>query len=190
MKPTVKVIITGSSKTDVVEFVSMLSETEVTEREKKAPDPFSATKEELLLLPEVGRVEWNNMAVQMQALPAYKRYDFTWPTLLRRVYGVIVLVNGDDAGEIEDTRRLLKLFGMMEQSNCLVAIKQQVEGNDEKLTEMRACLKTTYPVMIYVPDGRDSAGNVLRAWVNIVPPPEEPTRRRTRSSGGDKRSDF
>ena len=108
MRPTVKVIITGSSKTDVVEFVSVLSETEVTERERKVPNPFSATKEESLLLPEVGRVEWNNMAVQMQALPAYKRYDFTWPTLLREVYGVIVLVNGDDTEQSDDSRRLLR----------------------------------------------------------------------------------
>jgi len=187
MKPTVKVIITGSSKTDVVEFVSVLSETEVTERERKVPNPFSATKEDALLLPEVGRMEWNNMAVQMQALPAYKRYDFTWPTLLREVYGVIVLVNGDDAGEIDDGRRLLRLFRMMEQPNCLVAIKQRVEGNDGKLAEVRACLETTYPVVAYIPDGRESAGNVLRAWVDIVPPPEEPTRRRTRSPGGDKK---
>jgi signal recognition particle receptor subunit beta len=186
MKPTVKVIITGSSEADVVEFVSVLSETEVTERERKVPNPFSATKEEALLLPEVGRVEWNNMAVQMQALPAHKRYDFTWPTLLREVYGVVVLVNGDDTGEIDDTRHLLRLFGMMEQPNCLVAVKQQVEGNNEKLAEVQASLETTYPVIVYIPDGRESAGKVLRAWGDIVPTPEEPTRRRTRSSGGDR----
>jgi len=190
MRPTVKVIITGSNKTDVVEFVRVLSETEVTEREKKVSNPFSATKEESLLLPEVGRVEWDDLTVQMLALTACKRYDFTWPTLLREVYGVIVLVNGDDTAEIDDTRRLLRLFGMLEQSNCLVAIKQQVEGNDEKLAEVRTCLETTCPVMSYVPDGRESAGSVLRAWIDIVPPPEEPTRRRTRSLGGIKESDL
>lgn len=183
MRPTVKVIVTGTSRTDVIEFVSVLSETEVTEHEKKVPNPFSATKEEALLLAVVGRVEWDDLAVQMQALTAFKRCDFMWPTLLRLVYGVIVLVDGDDAGEIDDTRRLLRLYEMMEQPNCLVAIRQQVERDDEKLAEVQACLETTYTVVVYVPDGRESAGNVLRAWVDIVPRPEEPTRRRTRSSG-------
>ena len=75
---------------------------------------------------------------------------------------------------------------MMEQPNCLVAIKQEVEKDDEELAEVQACLETAYPVVVYVSDGRESAGKVLRAWGDIVPPPEEPTRRRTRSSGGSK----
>jgi signal recognition particle receptor subunit beta len=187
VKPTVKVLITGPGESDVIEFVRVLSATELSEHEKKVPNPFSATKEETLLLPLVGRVEWEDLAVQMQALTAYKRFDFAWPALLRGVYGVIVLLRGAESGEVDETRRLLKLFRMMQQSNCLVAVKERDLGDDADLTETGARLETTYPMAPYIPDGGDSEGDVLRAWVDIVPPPQEPTRRRARSSAGDKR---
>lgn len=185
MKPTVKVIVTGPDKSDVLEFVSVLNAAELIEHEKKVPNPFSATKEETLLLPLTGRVEWEDLAVQMQALPAYKRYDFAWPALLRGVYGVIVLLRGGEIREVNETRRLLKLFQMMQQSNCLVAVKQRDEGDDGELAEIGSSLETTYPMVPYVPDGGDSEGDVLRAWVDVVPPPQEPTRRRARPSSGD-----
>jgi signal recognition particle receptor subunit beta len=181
MKPSVKVIITGPSEIDVVEFVEVLSDTEITEHEKKVPNPFSATKEEALLLPLVGRAEWDNIVIQMQALAAHKRYDFAWSTLLRDVYGVIVLLDGDDPTQIDETHRLLKLFSMIEQTDCLVAIRQTAI-DAQKQADIRAHLETDYTVISYVPYGKDGPEKVLRAWIDLVPPPEEPTRRRTRTS--------
>jgi len=186
VKPTVKVIVTGPSETDGLQFVGALSEIEITQHEKKAPNPFSATKEEAQLWAHVGRVEWESMVIQMQALTAYKRYDFTWPTLLQEVYGVIVLVDVQDEQEMREVRRLLRLFGVMDYSNCLVAVKQAAGDRKRKLQEAQKRLETGYPLESYVPADRDSAEHVLRAWVQIVPPPEEPTRRRARSSGGHK----
>ena len=182
MKPTVKVIITSSNAADCVEFVGALSETEVVEHEKKVPNPLSATKEEALLLPRVGRLEWENLAVQMYALPATRRYDFAWPALLREVYGIIVLAEGPDEQVLDETRRLLKLFAMMEQSNCLVAVRQHQEIDADRAEIARARLQTNYPLISYGEDGGEEAEKVLRAWVDIVPPPEEPVRRRSRSS--------
>jgi len=182
MKPTVKVIITSPNGAAGVEFVGSLSETEVVEHEKKVPNPLSATKEEALLLPRVGRLEWENLAVQMYALPATRRYDFAWPALLREVYGIIVLVDGADEQELDETRRLLKLFALIEQPNCLVAVQQRQDADTEQAGAAQALLQTSYPIVSYASDGGEEAERVLRAWLDIVPPPEEPVRRRSRSS--------
>ena len=124
MKPTVRVIITGSSEVDNLQFVGALSEIEITGQEKKIPNPFSATKEETALWMQAGRVEWENVVIQMQALTAYKRHDFIWPTLSQEVYGIIVLVDFRDEKNLQGAKRLLRLLDMMDHKNCLVAVKR------------------------------------------------------------------
>ena len=157
MKPTVKVIVTSPTEADSIDFVKSLSETEVVEHEKKVFNPLSATKEEALLLPRVGRLEWENLAVQMYAFVAARRYDFAWPTLLREVYGVIVLVDGTDAQAIDEIRQLVKLFAMMEQPNCLIAVRLRPEDGSEDRKDAQVLLQTSYPVFYYAGTNRTEA---------------------------------
>ena len=182
MKPTVRVIITSPNETDSIEFVKSLSESEIVEHEKKVPNPLSATKEEALLLPRVGRLEWENLSIQMYALVAARRYDFAWPALLREVYGVIVLVDGNNTEAVDETRQLVKLFAMMEQPNCLVAVRQHPGAGPAQAEGVQARLRTAYPIVHFIGSERDEVEKVLRAWIDIVPPPEEPVRRRSRSN--------
>lgn len=186
MKPTVKVVITGSGEVDNLQFIGALSEIEVTGQEKKIPHPFSATKEEAVLWMQTGRVEWENVVVQMQALTAYKRYDFIWPTLSQEVYGVIVLVDLQDEKNLQGAKRLLKLLNMMDHKNCLVAVKRGAADQGYGPKEMQSRLETGYTVVSYTPNDKESMDNVLRAWLKLVPPPDEPVRRRGRNSSRTK----
>ncbi len=186
MKPTVKVIITGSSEADNLQFVGALSEIEITGQEKKIPNPFSATKEETVLYMQAARVEWESVVIQMQALPAYKRHDFIWPTLLQEAHGIIVLVDFRDEKNVQGAKRLLRLLDMMGYKNCLVAAKQVAADQEHQPKEMQSSLKTGYTIAPYTPDDKGSVNNVLRAWLKLVPPPDEPVRRRGRNSSRSK----
>jgi signal recognition particle receptor subunit beta len=183
MKPTVKVIVTSYNEADSYRFVSDLSEIEVGHQERKIPDPFSPTKEEATLWMQVGRVEWENVIIQMQNLGARRRYDFIWPVLLPEVYGVIVLADMQDRENWQATRVLLRLFKMMAYRNCLVAIKRVPTLSAQEFRAMSAQLETEYTLTTYAPDDKESMVNVLHAWLKIVPPPDEPVRRRGRNAG-------
>jgi len=183
MKPTVKVIIASYDETDSLQFVGGLSETEVVRQEKKIPDPFSATKEEAILWVQAGRVEWEDVVIQMQNLTARKRYDFAWPMLLPEVYGVIILADFQEQGYWQAARRLLRLLNMMAYRNCLAAVKRSPKEPEQESKAMQAALETDYAITTYMPGNKESMVNVLRAWLKIVPPPDEPVRRRGRNPG-------
>jgi signal recognition particle receptor subunit beta len=175
-----RVIVTGPGEADGMELVSVLSDTEIVEQERKIPNPFSATKEEAVLLTQMGRREWDDLALQMYALTAYKRYDFTWSALLREVDGIIVLVDTSNAEDMSDTHRVLRLLAMLAPSGCLVGVKQQDDSDDGQLAEIRTQLNTEYPMLAYEPTQKESAERLVRAWVDQMPPPPQPSRKRTR----------
>lgn len=183
MKPTVKVIVTSYNEAESLRFVSELSDIEMGKQERKVSDPFSPTKEEATLWMQVGRVEWESVVIQMQHLGTRRRYDFIWPMLLPEVYGVIVLADVQDRENWQATRMLLRLFKMMAYRNCLVAIKRAPALSAQEFRAVSTELQTEYTVTTYAPDDKESMVNVLRAWLKIVPPPDEPVRRRGRNAG-------
>lgn len=167
MKPTVKIIVTSPDPELPTRFVKALSDTEVTPHERKVPNPLSATKEEAVLDVHTGRAEWEDMAVQAVAVPAQKRHDFVWATLLKDMHGALILVDGHDGEQTENVRRLVKLFSRLELSACVVAVPTS-NGSDGH-PELRQALQGPYAVESCNLEDGSSVDAVVRKLVSLVP---------------------
>lgn len=174
MKPTWKVIITSSEAALPAQFVRTLSTIDVTEHERKVPNPLSATKEEAVLRLHTGRAEWEDVAVQGIALAAAKRYDFTWATLLKDAHAAVILLPAGSAAALEDVRRLTKLFARLDLVACLIGVTGAVDG-DAAVATVQAALDSTYPVVLCRPEDAADVQSTIRAVAGLIQPPAAST---------------
>jgi len=166
MKPTLKVIITSPEAALPAQFVRTLSTIDVTEHERKVPNPLSATKEEAVLMLHTGRAEWEDVAVQGIALAAARRYDFTWATLLKDTHGAIILLPAESAAALENVQRLTKLFARLELAACLIGVTGAVDGGAAAAT-VKAALDSTYPVVPCRPEDAANVQSTIRALISL-----------------------
>ena len=171
MKQTVRIIVTGHDDAAVKAFIGMLSDVEVGVQERKVPNPLSATREEAILPVDAGRAEREDLIVQMHGFTALKRYDYVWATLLRDAGGVLVLLDAADDEAVDNMRRLLRLFPLLECTNCVVGVYAPFAVDEEKLAETRERLVTSYPLVRCDPADGDSVEGVLQALVSRIPAP-------------------
>lgn len=179
MKPTLKVIVTSTEPVLPTQFVRTLSAIEVTEHERKIPNPLSATKEEALLLLNTGRVEWDDLAVQGIALSAAKRYDFTWATLVKESHGAIILLPAGSPADLENVQRLTKLFRRLEVNACLIGVTPSNAASragdaEADVAAVKSALDSPYPVVSCRPDDAASVQSTVRALVSQISPPGQP----------------
>jgi uncharacterized protein len=170
MKPTLKVIITSPESELPAQFVRTLSTIDVTEHERKVPNPLSATKEEAVLMLHTGRAEWEDVAVQGIALAAAKRYDFTWVTLLKDAHGVIILLPAASASALENVQRLTKLFARLELAACLIGVTEAVDG-EATVAAVRSALDSAYAVVPCRPEDPANVQSTIRALAGLIQPP-------------------
>jgi signal recognition particle receptor subunit beta len=174
MKPTLKVIITSPEPALPIQFIRTLSVIEVTEHERKIPNPLSATKEEAMLLLNTGRAEWDDLAVQGIALTSVKRYDFTWATLMKETHGAIILCPDGSAPTLENVQRLAKLFARLEVNACVIGVTVSgVVDANSVMAEVKSALDTPYPILACRPEDVASVQGVVRALVSLILPPGE-----------------
>ena len=172
MKPTIKIIVTGTKPDLGAEFARKLSEMELTQHERKAPNPLSATKEEVALSVMIGRVEWEDVAVQMTALTAYRRYDFAWATLTRDLQGVLVAVDAREAEALDDLRHLLRLFARLPQTPCVIAVEGLGHADAGRLMEIQGQIAVACPVVAYSAAHRSSLAAAVRTLLSQMPAAE------------------
>jgi signal recognition particle receptor subunit beta len=174
MKPTLKVIITSPEPALPTQFVRTLSAIEITEHERKIPNPLSATKEEALLLLNTGRVEWDDVAVQGIALASAKRYDFTWATLMKETHGAIILCPDGSALALENVQRLAKLFARLDVSACVIGVivSAAVEA-DPVVAAVKSALDAPYLVLSCRADDVTSVQGIVRALVGFITASQE-----------------
>ena len=172
MKPTIKIIVAATKPDLGTAFVQALSDTELTMHERKVANPLSATKEEATLPVMVGRVEWEDVAVQMLALTAYKRYDFVWPALLREIQGVLVTVEADGAEAMDDVQHLLRLFSRLTQLTCVVTVSVPAASDARLLADIEARSAGAYPVVGYSLADRSSLAVAVRTLLGRLPAAE------------------
>ena len=169
MKPTLKVIVTSPEPALPAQFVRTLSTIDVTEHERKVPNPLSATKEEAVLMLHTGRAEWEDVAVQGIALAAAKRYDFTWVTLLRDAHGVIILLPAGSASALENVERLTKLFARLDLAACLIGVTGGTDA-EAGVTAVRAALDAAYPVIACRPEDPAQVQSAIRMLAGLIQP--------------------
>ncbi len=174
MKPTLKVIVTSPEAVLPTQFVRALSAIDVTEHERKVPNPLSATKEEAVLLLNTGRIEWDDLAVQGIALSAAKRYDFTWTTLVRETHGAIILLRPGSAADLEEVQRLTKLFKLLDVGACVIGVAQSDASGqpDDAIKAVKTALDSPYAVVSCRPEDAASVQSTVRALVSLIISPE------------------
>ncbi len=152
-----KIVITGSFNAGKSEFIRMASDIPVVSTDRKVTDGMAEVKDTTTVAMDYGQVTVAGRLFHLYGTPGQDRFDFMWDILAREMDGLVILVDGTDAGSISVARRLLRHFRRRNAVPVLVAVTKQDNAGAMTLEDVAGKLRIEPANLVISCDTRQKA---------------------------------